>query len=126
MDALLQRRWAEVHELEQRPAEALRAYESILAHEKDPEIYRRASALARQIGDARRADALFAAAEAAAERILAAGEFFALEAQARLYADAGVKLERAEELAQKNLQHKRDRSAYATLAYVRTRRATAP
>ena len=125
MDALFQLRWAEVHELEQRPEEALRTYEAILAREKDPEIYRRAYTVARRLGQTRRADELFAAAESGAERILAAGEVFALEAQARLYADAGVKLARAEELAQKNLEHKRDRSAYETLAYVRKQRAAA-
>jgi tetratricopeptide (TPR) repeat protein len=123
MDALRELHWAEVHQLEQRPEEALRTYEAILVREKDPEIYRRAYTLARQLGQTRRADELFAAAEAGAERILAAGEVFTLEAQARLYADAGVKLERAEELAQKNLEHKRDRSAYETLAYVRKQRA---
>jgi tetratricopeptide (TPR) repeat protein len=122
LESELQRHWAAVHELEQRPAEALRAYDAILAREKDPEIYRRACAIARQLGETRRADELFAAAERSAERILAAGESFALEAQARLYADARVKLERAEELAQKNLEHKRDRSAYETLAYVRKQR----
>jgi tetratricopeptide (TPR) repeat protein len=124
LETQLEQHWAEVHDLEQRPAEALRAYESLLAREKDPELYRRAADVARRLGDAQRASALFAAAEAGAERILAAGEIYALETQARLYADAGVKLERAEELAVRNLQHKRDRAAYETLAYVRKQRAT--
>ena len=123
MEALLQVHWADLHDLEQRPAEALRAYESILERQKDPEIYRRAYVVARKLGDGARADALFAAAEQGAERIAAAGEFFALETQARLYADAGVKIDRAEQIARQNLEHKRDRSARETLDYVRQRRA---
>jgi tetratricopeptide (TPR) repeat protein len=125
LETQLDRRWAEVHDLEQRPAEALRVYETLLARQKDPEIYRRAADVARRLGDTQRASALFSAAEASVERILAAGEVYALETQARLYADAGVKLERAEELAVQNLQHKRDRAAYETLAYVRKQRAAA-
>ena len=98
-------------------------YESILERQKDPEIYRRAFNLARKLGRTGRADELFAAAEQGAERIAAAGEIFALETQARLYADAGVKLERAEQLALQNLEAKRDRSARETLDHVRERRA---
>jgi tetratricopeptide (TPR) repeat protein len=123
MEALLKVHWAELHDLEQRPAEALREYESILTRQPDPEIYRRAYLLARKLGQDQRAVELFEAGDAAAERIAKAGEIFALEAQARLYADAGVKLDAAERIALQNLEHKRDRSAHETLAHVRTQRA---
>jgi hypothetical protein len=122
MEALLQVHQAELHALESRPEAALATYESILERQKDPEIYRRAFNLAREIGRTQRAEELFEAAEQGAERIAAAGEIFALETQARLYADAGVKLERAEQLALRNLEAKRDRSARETLEYVRERR----
>jgi tetratricopeptide (TPR) repeat protein len=122
MEALLKLHWAEVDALEERPAAALREYESILTREPDPEIYRRAYVLAHRLGQDQRAAELFAAADAEAERIAHAGEIFALEAQARLYADAGVKLDDAEGIALRNLEHKRDRSAHETLAYVRAQR----
>lgn len=111
--------WAELNDLEGRTADALANYESILERQDDPEIFRRAFLLAKKLNREAQANALFASGERAAERILAAGEIFALESQARLYADAGTKLERAEQLAQQNLAYKRDRSARETLDYVR-------
>lgn len=125
MEAVLKVHWAELHDLEQHPAEALREYESILTRQPDPELYRRAYVLAHKLGRDQRAAELFAAADAAADRIAQAGEIFALEAQARLYADAGVKLADAETIALQNLEHKRDRSAHETLAHVRAQRAAA-
>jgi galactokinase len=123
MEAILLVHRAERHGLEQRPEEALRTYETILERQQDPEIYRRAYVIAHEIGRENQAAELFAAAETAAERIAGTGEILALETQARLYADAGVKLEEAEKIALQNLEHKRDRSARETLAYVRERRA---
>jgi tetratricopeptide (TPR) repeat protein len=122
IQAVLQVHWAEWHELEHRPAEALAVYESMLARQADPESFRRAFVLAQKLDRMDQAQALLSSGERAAERILAAGEIFALEAHARLYADAGVNLERAEELARRNLSHKQDRSARETLEYVQQRR----
>jgi hypothetical protein len=118
---VLQVHWAELHDQEGRSTAALAIYDSILARQEDPEMYRRAFLLARKIGDEQRAAQLLADGERAAEKIREAGEIFALEPQARLYADAGIKLERALELAQRNLQYKSDRSARETLAHVEAR-----
>jgi tetratricopeptide (TPR) repeat protein len=117
--AVLQVHLAEWDDLEGRSEQALTRYQSILERQADPEMFRRAFVLAQKLGRQQQAAQLLAAGEAAA--VLAAGEIFALEAQARLYADAGVKLERAEQLAKQNLQHKQDRSARETLAYVEQR-----
>lgn len=53
----------------------------------------------------------FEAAERTYRRILEAGEIYSLESLARLYLDAGVNREEAKELARRNLEFKRDRSA---------------
>jgi tetratricopeptide (TPR) repeat protein len=119
--AVLAVHWAEWHVLEGRPETALRIYESLIAHQEDPELLRRAYLLARLLADEQKAQSLFTAAEQAAERARAAGEVLALEAQALLYADAGVALQRADQLAQQNLRYKRDRSARQTLLHVQER-----
>jgi tetratricopeptide (TPR) repeat protein len=119
--AVLQVHLAEWDDLEGRSEQALRRYQSILERQADPEMFRRAFVLAQKLGRQEQAAQLLSAGEAAAEKVLAAGEIFALEAQARLYADAGVKLDRAEQLAKQNLQHKQDRSARETMAYVEQR-----
>jgi hypothetical protein len=119
--AVLQVHWAEWHDLEGRAEDALKHYQAILERQADPEMFRRAFVLAQKLGRQEQAAELFAAGERAAEKVLAAGEIFALEAHARLYADAGVKLERAEQLARQNLQHKQDRSARETLEHVHQR-----
>jgi tetratricopeptide (TPR) repeat protein len=102
---------AELAQAEGRLEAALQAYEQLLRETPDVELGRRAFLIARELGQSERAQALFAATERHAERIAAAGEVFALEAQARLYADAGVQAERARELARRNLEWKRDRAA---------------
>ncbi len=117
--------WAEYHALRGEGERALEIYAGLLGDPVDPEIARRAFVLAQQLGQRERAAELFRRAQSEAERIRAAGEVYALEAQARLYADAGLELERAEALAQQNLEWKRDRSARETLDYVRARRAGA-
>jgi len=119
--AVLQVHQAEWDDLEGRAEQALSRYQAIIARQADPEMFRRAFVLAQKLGKAQQAAELLTAGEAAAEKVLAAGEIFALEAQARLYADAGIKLDRAEQLAKQNLQHKQDRSARETLAYVQQR-----
>ncbi len=117
--AVLQIHWAELDELDGHAERALAAYESILARQDDPELFRRAFLIARKLGHKERAESLLAAGERAAERISSAGEIFALESQALLYADAGIKLDSAEQLALLNLEHKKDRSAREALQYVR-------
>ncbi len=114
--------WAEYHTLVGEPEKALTEYQALLAEQGDPEIIRRAFVLARTLGRTDRAEELFAAGERAARRIADAGEIFALETEARLYADADLNLDRAEPLARRNLEYKKDRSAHETLAYVRSRR----
>ena len=125
IQSVLRIHWAEYHELRGEPEQALREYEALLGEQQDPELFRRAFVLARTLGQADRAKEFFTACEQAAERIADAGEIFALETQARLYADAKVKLDRAEQLTLQSFEYKRDRSARETLAYVRSQRKIA-
>ncbi|MGR9108656.1 MAG: hypothetical protein ACU843_17195, partial [Gammaproteobacteria bacterium] len=121
----LQIHWAEYYVLLGEQERALSIYEKLLESSFDVETARRAYVLAKQLGQREIADRLFTLAEQTAQRILAAGEIYALETLARLYADAGVKLARAEELATRNLEWKRDRKARETLEYVRSQRTLA-
>jgi len=115
--------WAEYHVLTGERERALRIYEALSAAAPDVEVARRGFVLAKQLGQEERAQRLFSAAERAAEQVLGADEVYALEPHARLYADALVKLDRAEELATRNLEWKHDRTSRDTLDYVRSRRA---
>ncbi len=115
--------WAEYQHARGEREQALSIYEEILDEAEDPEIARRAFVLAQELGRDEQAQSLFERAERAAESVLAASEIYSLETHARLYADARVKLERAEQLAERNLEWKRDRAARETLEYVRDRLA---
>jgi hypothetical protein len=100
-------------------AGALAIYEALVAKVLDPEVHRRAALLARDLGRTKAAEAHFAAAEKGFRRVLDAGEIYALEGLARLYAEHAVHLEEAAALSARNLTYKRDRSALATAAEVR-------
>ncbi len=100
-------------------AGALAVYEGLVAKVVDPEVHRRAALLARNLGRTKDAEAHFAAAERGFRRVLDAGEIYALEGLARLYAGLGVHLDEAAALSARNLTYKRDRAALATDAEVR-------
>lgn len=110
-DEALLLHWAEVHAAEGRRGEALAIYQRLLQDERDGGIYYLAFRLARNLDRPALAAEYLAAAERAFIVALDAGEVYTLEALARLYCDAGVKLERAHELAQRNLRYKRDLAA---------------
>jgi tetratricopeptide (TPR) repeat protein len=106
-------------------AKALSDCEHALHHGFDPALSAQAASLARRLGDTPRFQEHFAAAEAAYQRALDAGEVFSLGALARLYGDCNVQLDRAEELAKKNLTFQRDRQATATLELIQKKRRAA-
>ena len=110
---------AELMVAEGRESAAIVRYEALLAEAPDAELHRRMFQLARRRGDTARARRHFEEAERLLTRILEAGEAYALEELARLYLDAGRNADRALELATKNLQFKRDRSAMETLEAAR-------
>lgn len=104
-----------------KPAEALAGLEELLAERDEPDLHRHAARLARALVAERRltdpaiAARHFAAARAGYQRVLDAGEIYALEGLSLLLTEAGVEPALALELAQRNLEHKRDASAQAAL-----------
>jgi tetratricopeptide (TPR) repeat protein len=110
-DRFLREHEAELAAQEGRLAEALAIYEELLKSGSDPEAHRAAASVARRLGRTEDARRHFEAAERFYRRILDDGEIYSLESLARLYLDAGVNLEEAKELARRNLEFKRDRSA---------------
>jgi tetratricopeptide (TPR) repeat protein len=79
----------------------------------DPELAAQASRLARVLGDEDGARMYFENAEGVLRHALDMGEVYPLEGLAGLYEDAGVRPYEARELARRNLQYKRDASAWA-------------
>jgi len=119
-DLLLRLHDAECLEAERRPREALAVYERLLDERPaDPEIHARAWALSRALGEDGLARRHFEAAERAFRRPLAAREVYTLGALARLYCDAGVRLDEALSLAEENLLYRHDREARTLIADVR-------
>lgn len=112
--------WAEYYQLKGDYAKALQEYENLLENQADPELYRRAFNLAKKLNNEKKAQALFLAGEQAAEVISKEGEIFSIETQVMLYGDANTKLEKAQELALKNLEYKQDRAAKEALEYIQS------
>lgn len=112
---------AELLEATGRAAEALAAYEDLRKDSADPVVPHRAYRLARALGEEGRAERYLREAERGYLGPVAAGEVYTLGALAQLYADAGIHLERALDLARENLKYKADAEAVATLAAVRAR-----
>ena len=115
-----------------KPADALAGLEELLAERDDPELHRHAARLARTLVASRRladpsiAARHFAAARAGYQRVLDAGEIYALEGYSLLLSEAGVEPALAVELAQRNLEHKRDASAKAALERAKAAASAAP
>lgn len=112
---------AELLEATGRAADALAAYEALRRDSADPVVPHRAYRLARALGEGGRAERYLREAERGYRRPVAAGEVYTLGGLAQLYADAGIHLERALDLARENLKYKADAEAVATLAAVRAR-----
>jgi tetratricopeptide (TPR) repeat protein len=107
---------AEYDEASGQPKAALAAYQILLTRQCNPELHRRAARLCRETGDTVRAAVHFNAAERLWRASLIQGEVSPLEGLSGLYCDAAVRLDEAVELAQQNLEHKRDASAREALA----------
>lgn len=110
---------AELMVAEGREADAVARYEELCAEAPDPVLHHRIFMLARGRGDDEGARAHFGAAERLLTHVLEAGEVYTVEELARLYLDADVNADRAFELATKNIEWKRDRSASETLEAAR-------
>jgi hypothetical protein len=96
-----------------RPEAAMARYEALLVAHPDPLIEAAAFSVALRLGNENRATELFASAERRLEDAISQGEIYPLSALARLYAEAGVNLEKALVLARKNSEHDRERSAFS-------------
>jgi tetratricopeptide (TPR) repeat protein len=110
-DAFLKAHQAELLEADEKPIEALALYESMCESSNDPGPHARAWALAHHLGRDDQAQRHFEAAERELKRALDRGHVYPLEALATLYLDAGIRADEARDLASRNLQTKRDRSA---------------
>jgi len=120
-DPLLRRHEAEWLAVEGRRAEALAVVEKLLDEQPDPELHARAYQLALALGDDERAQRHFGAAERGFRRAIDAGEVYTLGALAQLYLDAGVRLDDARGLAERNLHYRRDRAAHALMSEMKRR-----
>ena len=122
-DRFLRVHLAEQAELDGDAPAALAAFRALVAESEDAEVRARAAALARELGLDAEAREHFEAAERILGRAVDAGEVYTLGALARLYAEAGVKLEEALELAQRNLEAVGDAHARETLDEVKAKLA---
>lgn len=106
---------------ENRPVQALYHYEHLLRHGKSAETHHAAFVAAKAAGREDRARHHFREAERMLAAPIAAGEVYTLGALAQLYLDDGSNLDRALELAEKNIQVKKDAEAIATLDALRAK-----
>lgn len=110
---------AEFLEAEGQAEQALAAYEALVKEHDDLEIHRKAFIVARKLSLESRARFHFEAAEKGYQRVIEAGEIYTLGSLALLYCEANVHLEQALNLAQRNLDYKRDTEAIELLACIR-------
>lgn len=104
-----------------RGQEALAAYANLLARTPDPSIHHAAFKLAKQLGDTAAAARHYRAAEQGYRSVIAANEVYTLGALAQLLLDGGGDAHEALQLAQRDVEHKRDREAMETLHEARRR-----
>lgn len=122
-DAILRLHWAEYHEALDEPQKALNILESMLEDAPHPSFHYRAYGLAKKLGDAAKAKTHYAAAEKGYLLPLQAGEIYTLGSLALLYCAADTHLAKALELAQRNLEFKRDDEAQEALHCVQQKLA---
>jgi tetratricopeptide (TPR) repeat protein len=120
-NAILRLHRAELLESRGKWKEALSLYELALKGRDDAEIHLRAYKAARRVGDEAGARDHFAKAERGFQHAIDAGEVYSLGALAELYAEGGVKLDRAVALAEQNLKYRRDTHARELLRSLRAR-----
>src|SRR5262245_32433551 len=120
---LLRLREAEYLEKQRDYASALTAYRALLRETPaDPELHARAYKCAVALGERTEAHRHFDEAVRGYQQALDAGEIYTLGALAQLYSNAGVKLDDAAALAERNLQYRRDREAHDIVARVHAAR----
>ena len=117
---------AEVMEAEGRAAAALARYAELARRTNDPSLHARAFALARELKRDGQARQHFDAAQRGFQRAIDAGEVYTLEALASLYLEAGASLDRAEQLARRNLDYKKDLAARELLDQILAARGKNP
>ncbi len=122
-DPILRLHWAEYHEALNEPEKALNILESMLEDAPHPSYYYRAYRLAKKLGDTNKAKAYYAAAEKGYIAPLQAGEIYTLGSLAELYCEADTHLDKALEMAQRNLKYKRDPEAQQAIKCVQTKLA---
>ena len=118
-DSILRLHWSEYHEGIGEPEKALGILESMLEDANHPSFHYRAYQLSKELGYAEKAKAHFAAAEKGYLLPLAQGEIYTLGSLALLYCAADTNLNKALELAQRNLKFKRDDEAQDALKCVK-------
>jgi tetratricopeptide (TPR) repeat protein len=125
-DILIRLNDAERLAAEQRPAEALDLYEELIDERpSDADLHAKAYNLARLLKRDALARRHFAAAEGSLRAALDAGEVYTLGALSQLYVEAGIHLDEAVALAERNIHFKNDREARAILANATSRLAAA-
>ena len=110
--------WAEYHEARGAPAKAYAILQGLAKESPHPAYQHRAYKLARKLGKKTAAKRHFAAAEKGYRVALDAKEIYTLGSLAQLYCDADTRLNEALQLAQRNLEYKRDKEATDALACV--------
>ena len=118
-DVILRLHWSEYHAGIGEPEKALGILESMLEDASHPSFHYRAYLLAKKLGYADKAKAHYAAAEKGYLLPLEQGEIYTLGSLAQLYCEADVNLQKALELAQRNLEYKRDEEAQQALTCVK-------
>lgn len=122
-DSILRLHWSEYHEGIGEPEKALSIMESMLEDANHPSFHYRAYKLSKKLGYAEKAKAHYAAAEKGYLLPLEQGEIYTLGSLALLYCAADTNLDKALQLAQRNLEFKRDDEAQDALMCVKEKLA---
>lgn len=122
-DSILRLHWSEYHEGIGEPEKALSIMESMLEDANHPSFHYRAYKLSKKLGYAEKAKAHFDAAEKGYLLPLEQGEIYSLGSLALLYCAADTNLDKALQLAQRNLEFKRDDEAQEALKCVKEKLA---
>ena len=122
-DSILRLHWSEYHEGIGEPEKALSIMESMLEDANHPSYHYRAYKLSKKLGYAEKAKAHYAAAEKGYLLPLEQGEIYTLGSLALLYCAADTNLDKALQLAQRNLEFKRDDEAQNALMCVKEKLA---
>ena len=122
-DPILRLHWAEYDEAVGEPEKALSILESMLEDANNPSYHFRAYRLAQKLGDVEKTKAHYAATEKGYLLPLEQGEIYSLGSLAELYCAADTHLDKALELATRNLKYKRDDEAQTALKCVKAKLA---